>query len=235
MIGRRMGIPILVALVLSLLSACAGSGPATTVRPSAVGGSGSLAPPATSTPSPAVSATPSADSSAGASAGCCRPPASTTPTASAQESAMPFSLTSSAFSNDGPIPRRYACDGADVSPALAWEGAPDGTVSLALLVDDPDARGFVHWVLFDLTGAASGGLPEGYASSPDAPPQGTNGFGRVGYGGPCPPSGTHRYVFALYALDRTLALTGAPKADAVRSAMEGHVLAETKLVGTYHR
>ena len=148
---------------------------------------------------------------------------------------MPFSLTSSAFREGGAIPKRYTCDGADVSPALEWEGAPENTASLALVVDDPDARGFVHWVLFDLTGAATGGLPEAISESPDAPPQGTNGFGRVGYGGPCPPSGTHHYRFTLYALDSTLGLTGAPKAEAVRTAMAGHVLAEKTLTATYAR
>lgn len=146
-----------------------------------------------------------------------------------------LSLESSAFRNGAAIPRRYTCDGANVSPALAWSGAPATAVSLALIVDDPDAGGFVHWVAFDLTGSASGALPEGFSSSPDAPRQGRNGFGKVGYGGPCPPSGTHHYDFALYALDRKLGLTGAPSAAAVRSAMAGHVLAEAKLVGTYHR
>jgi Raf kinase inhibitor-like YbhB/YbcL family protein len=148
---------------------------------------------------------------------------------------MPFTLSSTAFANGGAIPPRYTCDGRDVSPALAWSGAPDGTVTLALIVDDPDARGFVHWVAFDLAGAPDGHLPEGSSSSPGAPRQGTNGFGRIGYGGPCPPSGTHRYDFTLYALDVPLGLGGAPRADAVRSAMKGHVLAETRLRGTYRR
>jgi Raf kinase inhibitor-like YbhB/YbcL family protein len=148
---------------------------------------------------------------------------------------MPFSLSSSAFTGGAAIPRRYTCDGPDVSPPLAWGGAPEGTASLALIVDDPDARGFVHWVAFDLAAGTSGALPEGYSRSPDAPAQGTNGFGRVGYGGPCPPSGTHRYVFTLYALDRTLGLAGAPRADAVRAAMKGHILEETELTGTYRR
>lgn len=148
---------------------------------------------------------------------------------------MPFTLTSSAFREGGAIPKRYTCDGANVSPSLEWEGAPERTAAFVLIVDDPDARGFVHWVLYDLTGAASGGLPEAVSASPDAPPQGTNGFGRLGYGGPCPPSGTHHYRFTLYALDATLALTGAPKADAVRAAMSGHVLAEKTLTGTYSR
>jgi hypothetical protein len=146
-----------------------------------------------------------------------------------------FHLTSGAFPDGGAIPTRFSCDGEDVSPALAWEGAPGDTASFALLVDDPDARGFVHWVAFDLTGSASGGLAEGVSSSPDAPPQGTNGFGRVGWGGPCPPSGEHRYVFRLLALDEVLGLTGAPRAADVLAATEGHVLAEATLTGTYRR
>ena len=148
---------------------------------------------------------------------------------------MPFTLSSSAFREGGAIPKRYTCDGTNVSPALDWEGAPEGTASFALIVDDPDARGFIHWVLFDLMGGATGGLPEAVSESPDAPPQGTNGFGKLGYAGPCPPSGTHHYRFTLYALDATLGLTGAPKADAVRTAMQGHVLAEKTLTGTYAR
>jgi Raf kinase inhibitor-like YbhB/YbcL family protein len=146
-----------------------------------------------------------------------------------------FRLTSTAFEDGGAIPRRCTCDGDDVSPDLAWEGAPGDTVSFALLVDDPDARGFVHWVAFDLTGSASGGLAEGVSNSPDAPPQGTNGFGRVGWGGPCPPGGEHRYAFRLLALDEVLGLTGAPSAADVLSATEGHVLAEAVLTGRYRR
>lgn len=148
---------------------------------------------------------------------------------------MPLTITSTAFRDGGAIPRRYTCDGPDVSPALRWEGVPGGTKSVVLIVDDPDARGFVHWVVFDLPAAATGGLAEGIRGSADPPRQGTNGFGKIGYGGPCPPSGTHRYAFALYALDVSLGLGGAPRADAVRTAMSGHVLAEARLTGTYAR
>ncbi len=148
---------------------------------------------------------------------------------------MPFTLTSSAFSEGGAIPKKYSCDGENVSPALSWDGAPDAVASLALIVDDPDARGFVHWVVYDLTGTQTGGLAEGVSSSPDAPPQGTNSFGDVGWGGPCPPSGTHRYQFTLMALDADLGLTGAPRADDVRRAAEGHVLGQAVLTGTYTR
>lgn len=148
---------------------------------------------------------------------------------------MPFTLTSTAFTDGGAIPRKFSCDGDNVSPAVNWEGAPDGAASLALIVDDPDARGFVHWVVFDMTASQSGGLPEALSTSPDAPRQGTNGRGQVGWTGPCPPSGTHRYTFALLALDQELGLTGAPRADDVRRAAEGHVLDQTVLTGTYKR
>jgi Raf kinase inhibitor-like YbhB/YbcL family protein len=146
-----------------------------------------------------------------------------------------FSLASTAFDDGAGIPVRFTCDGEDVSPDLTWSGAPDGTESLAVIVTDPDARNFVHWLVYDLTGTPSGGLPAAVSASPDAPPQGTNSFGKTGYGGPCPPSGTHRYAFALYALDRSLELTGAPRIDELRVAMDGHVLAETTLTGTYQR
>ena len=146
-----------------------------------------------------------------------------------------FKLSSTAFESGGAIPRQHTCDGGDSSPDLTWAGAPDGTQALALVVTDPDARGFVHWIAYDLTGTPSGGLPTGVSTSPDAPPQGTNSFGRIGYGGPCPPSGTHRYVFELHALDRPLGLTGAPRLDTLERAMDGHVLASAALTGTYHR
>jgi Raf kinase inhibitor-like YbhB/YbcL family protein len=148
---------------------------------------------------------------------------------------MAFDLTSPAFAAGADIPRKYTCDGDDVSPPLEWADAPDGAAALALIVDDPDARGFVHWVAFDIDGTQSGGLPEGYSASPDATAQGTNAFGRVGWGGPCPPSGTHRYRFTLFALDAMLELPGAPKADEVRAKMEGHVIGQAELAARYTR
>ncbi len=150
-------------------------------------------------------------------------------------SEAPFELRSAAFTEGGLIPSKYTCDGADVSPALEWSGAPQGATAFALLVEDPDASNFVHWVAFDLTASASGGLAEGLSESPDAPPQGRNGFGRIGYGGPCPPSGTHRYVFTLYALSAELALTGTPSAADVLRAAEGKILAQAKLTARYRR
>lgn len=152
---------------------------------------------------------------------------------------MAMEITSTAFTHEGMIPRRFTCDGEDVSPPLGWKGVPEGTKSLMLTTDDPDAprKTWVHWVLYNLP-AARGALPEG------VPPertlagggrQGTNDFGRIGYGGPCPPSGTHRYFFKLFALDAELELLpGATKEELLR-AMEGHVLAEAQLMGRYRR
>ena len=144
-----------------------------------------------------------------------------------------LSLASATFADGGAIPARYSCDGADVSPPLAWSGVPGGTRAFALIVDDPDARGFVHWVVFDLP-AEQASLAEG-ASGGASFGEGRNDFGRVGWGGPCPPSGTHRYVFELSALDRPLGLTGSPTATDVRRAMSGHVLGSARLTGTYRR
>jgi Raf kinase inhibitor-like YbhB/YbcL family protein len=152
---------------------------------------------------------------------------------------MSFTLTSSAFDEGGAIPKKYTCDGADVSPPLSWAAPPGGTQSFALVSDDPDAPvgTWVHWVIFNLP-AGLDGLPEGVPA--DAEPslggrQGKNDFGRLGYGGPCPPRGTHRYYFKLYALDATLGLpAGATKAGLLE-AMAGHVLAEAQLMGRYSR
>jgi Raf kinase inhibitor-like YbhB/YbcL family protein len=148
---------------------------------------------------------------------------------------MAFELTSPAFEAGAAIPRKYSCDGDDVSPPLEWSDAPDDTAAMALIVDDPDARGFVHWVVADMTGSQSGGLTEGISSSPDAPSQGMNGFRKVGWGGPCPPSGTHRYRFTLYALDQELGIADTPSAEDVRAAMQGHVLGDAELEATYAR
>ena len=147
----------------------------------------------------------------------------------------PFTLTSTAFGDGGAIPRRYTCDGDNASPDLAWSCAPDGTKAFVLIVIDPDARDFVHWLVYDMEGSPAGGLPMAISSSPDAPPQGTNSFGKRGYGGPCPPSGTHHYRFTLSALDKVLEITGTPRIDELRAAMARHVLGEATLSGTYRR
>ena len=152
---------------------------------------------------------------------------------------MTLEITSSAFSEGEMIPTGYTCDGPDVSPDLAWTGVPETTQSLALICDDPDAPmgTWVHWVLFNIPPGARG-LPD--EIPPDAALEngarhGTNDFGRLGYGGPCPPGGTHRYFFKLYALDTDLDLaSGITKAQLIE-AMEGHILAEAQLIGKYSR
>jgi len=145
-----------------------------------------------------------------------------------------FVLKSPGFAEGGLIPIKHSCDGRDVSPALVWEDAPAATVALALIVDDPDARGFVHWVAYNIAGGPTGGLPEG-AGSASAPPQGRNDFGRVGWGGPCPPGGTHRYRFTLYALSSALTLSCTPSASEVRGAAARVLLGNTTLTATYTR
>ena len=153
---------------------------------------------------------------------------------------MAISLTSSAFSAGGMIPKKFTCEGADASPALAWSGAPATAQSFALIVGDPDAPAgvWVHWVLYDLPGS-SRELAEGVAKQeqlPDGTRQGRNDFAKIGYGGPCPPPGTpHRYYFKLYALDKKLDLkAGVLKAE-VEGAMKGHVVAQGELMGRYGR
>jgi len=152
-------------------------------------------------------------------------------------------ITSSAFSTNGSIPAKHTCDGADLSPLLTWSGAPAGTRSFALIVDDPDAPDpaapkmtWVHWVLYDLPpGAAS--LPEAIVAKdlPKGTLEGTNDWKRTGYGGPCPPFGRHRYFFKLYALDAVLPDLAQPTKAKLEAAMKGHVLAEAQLVGTYQK
>jgi len=154
---------------------------------------------------------------------------------------MAFILTSAAFKDGAPIPAKYTCDGVDVSPPLAWSGAPAGTRSVALIADDPDAPGgtWVHWVLYNLPAEVSD-LPENIAKVESldlgGARQGRNDFRRPGYGGPCPPPGpAHRYFFKLYALDTRLELkAGAQKKD-VEAALEGHALGSAQLMGTYAR
>jgi len=154
---------------------------------------------------------------------------------------MAFTLTSAAFRDGTAIPVKHTCDGADVSPPLAWRGPPEGTRSFALIADDPDAPAgtWVHWVLYNVPAAVSE-LPEKVAKVEsldlDGARQGRNDFRRPGYGGPCPPPGpAHRYFFTLYALDAPLKLkAGAQKKD-VDAALQGHVLGSAQLIGTYAR
>jgi Raf kinase inhibitor-like YbhB/YbcL family protein len=156
---------------------------------------------------------------------------------------MTLAITTPTFSPQGAIPTRNTCDGNDVSPALEWTGAPDGTRSLVLIVDDPDApdpaapkRTWVHWVLFDIPPTATG-LPEGVAARalPAGTREGLNDWNRTGYGGPCPPVGRHRYYFRLYALDAPLGALAHPTRGAVDEAMRGHVRETAELMGTYAR
>jgi Raf kinase inhibitor-like YbhB/YbcL family protein len=144
-----------------------------------------------------------------------------------------MNISSSAFKDGGSIPSNYTCDGANTSPPLAFDAVPAGAKSLALVVDDPDAPGgtFDHWVVWNIPGntraIAEGQSPQGVS--------GKNGFGKNGYGGPCPPSGEHRYQFKLYALDTTLSLPpSASKAD-LENAMNGHTPAQVKMMGRYKR
>lgn len=156
---------------------------------------------------------------------------------------MLFTLTSSALSHQGSVPQRYTCEGDDISPPVAWSGAPAGTKSFVLIVDDPDAPDpraprmtWVHWALYNLPAAAKA-LPEGVKS--DALPAGTkegrNDWKRTGYGGPCPPIGRHRYFHKLYALDTLLPDLGEPTKPDLERAMKGHILAQAELIATYEK
>jgi len=154
--------------------------------------------------------------------------------------AMAFTLSSQAFRSGAEIPRQHTCDGADQSPPLSWTGVPSGTQRFALIVDDPDAPvgTWVHWVVYDVPSDATQ-LPQGVPKSErlsNSTQQGTNDFRKIGYGGPCPPPGKpHRYFFKLYALDAPTGLKPrATKADVLR-AVEGHVLGQAELMGTYKR
>jgi len=155
------------------------------------------------------------------------------------EEAMSFQIKSTAFEHGGNIPKKYTCDGADVSPPLSWTAPPEGTKSLALICDDPDAPmgTWVHWVLFGLL-PNTRELPEGVPTQeilPDGSKQGTTDFGRVGYGGPCPPSGTHRYYFKLYALDMEPDLKPGATKQQLLKAIEKHILVQAELMGRYQR
>ena len=159
------------------------------------------------------------------------------------EPGMTLTLTSSAFSDGGGIPEQYTCDGADISPPLDWSGMPEGTRSLALVVDDPDAPDpaaprmtWVHWVVFNIPPDV-GGLSENADETgyPAGAGVGLNDWKRAAYGGPCPPVGKHRYFHKLYALDVILSGLDSPTKADLEAAMKGHVIAEAQLVGTYQK
>lgn len=152
---------------------------------------------------------------------------------------MTIQVTSTAFIDGDVIPATYTVDGADLSPPISWQGIPDGTVSIALICEDPDAPmgTWVHWVVWNIPPKIDG-LEE--ALPPDGElkngiRQGTTDFGRIGYGGPAPPSGVHRYYFKMYALDTTLNLRAGATKSELESAMKGHVLAKGQLMGKYSR
>jgi len=156
---------------------------------------------------------------------------------------MSFSITSAAFDAGQEIPKRYTCDEKDISPPLQWTGVPEGSQSLVLIMDDPDAPDpeapkmtWVHWILYNLP-TGSDGLPDAVQDGglPSETRQGINSWGRTGYGGPCPPIGRHRYFFKLYALNCTVPDLDHPDKDELLKHMQGHVLAETVLMGTYQR
>jgi len=156
---------------------------------------------------------------------------------------MAFQISSPSFEHNAKIPRQFTCEGQDISPELRWTGVPEGTRSLALIVEDPDApdpaapkRVFVHWVLYNLP-ASSTGLAENLAaeSLPYGTKAGQNGWQRAGYGGPCPPIGRHRYFFKLYALDIELPDLGDVDKLRLLEAMEGHVIEQAQVIGTYQK
>lgn len=156
-----------------------------------------------------------------------------------QETKMDIKIKSTAFEEGGMIPGKYTCDGENVSPPLSWITSAAGIKSYALICDDPDAPGgtWVHWVVYN--------IPPNINELPEAVPhnknlengiiQGLNDFGKTSYGGPCPPSGTHRYFFRLYALDTALILQGDVTKQTLQDAMKGHIIAEGQLIGKYSR
>jgi hypothetical protein len=156
---------------------------------------------------------------------------------------MALTIGSAAFEDGAPMATKYTCEGDDISPPLQWDGIPEGTRSLALIMDDPDAPDpkapkmtYVHWVLYNLP-PDSNGLPE-RTRSEDLPPgtlEGLNDWQRTGYGGPCPPIGRHRYFHKLYALDTVLDDLGQPTKAQLLKAMESHVLAQAQVMGTYQK
>jgi Raf kinase inhibitor-like YbhB/YbcL family protein len=164
------------------------------------------------------------------------PPAETEAPSQPTEATSPFELTSVLIAHEQLIPVQYSCDGEDKSPPLDWRGSPTGTQSFALIMDDPDAPGgtWDHWIVFNIP-AEIRNLPEAVSAGEIGATFGKNSWGRGDYGGPCPPGGTHRYFFKLYALDTTLSLDESAGKEQVLAAMEGHILAETELMGTYSR
>jgi hypothetical protein len=163
-------------------------------------------------------------------AACNQPAATIKP----EVSSMTFTLSSSAFAEGGAIPSHHTCEGDDASPPLRWADPPDGTAAFALIVDDPDANGWVHWLIYDIPGNATA-LAEDASRAAGAAPQGRTTWGTTGYRGPCPPSGSHRYVFRLLALRAPLGLAAGAEVEAVQRAAAGVRLGEAVLTGTYRK
>jgi len=154
---------------------------------------------------------------------------------------MTMKIESPAFAPDGAIPAQFTCEGADMSPPLVWSGVPEGAKSLALIVDDPDAPDpaapkmtYVHWVLYNIPPSAKG-LPEGVSTLPQGTKAGLNDGNHTSYGGPCPPIGRHRYFFKLYGLDTVLDLPDKATKPELEKAMQGHILEQATLMGTYEK
>jgi Raf kinase inhibitor-like YbhB/YbcL family protein len=163
--------------------------------------------------------------------------------AQAEEVNSIMQLTSPGFENQKLMAKKFTCDGENISPALEWSGVPEGTKSLALIADDPDAPDpanpkmtWVHWVLYNIPATVSS-LPEGVTDKdlPEGTLQGLNDWKKTGYGGPCPPVGKHRYFYKLYALDIVLPNLARPTKAKLEKAMEGHVLSKAELIGLYQR
>lgn len=204
---------ILIAFVAILLVFCSGcTQPSPTVA----------SPTATASPVPSLS-----------------PTVSASPVTTVAPSSGQFTVSSAAFKAGETLPAKYTADSADISPPLTWSGAPAGTLSFAVIADDPDAPGgaFTHWVIFNVPGNATG-LQEGMPKLPIIPDltiQGMNDFGGIGYGGPAPPPGsTHHYRFTVYALDNKIdRITAGATADELKSQMQGHILAQDTLTGLF--
>jgi Raf kinase inhibitor-like YbhB/YbcL family protein len=154
---------------------------------------------------------------------------------------MSLNITSTAFTANGEIPAQYTCEGSDVSPPLAWSGAPADTKSFALIVDVPDAPDpkapkmtWVHWVLYNLPPDCTA-LPEAMSALPGNARDGKNDWKKTGYRGPCPPIGRHRYFFKLFALDIELPDLGHPTKAQLEAAMQGHILVQAEVIGTYEK
>ena len=226
-LGGRVA--IMWVLVVVFVTACASVGPS---------GSESEVLDASDAPDTSSAASPSpAIASASAGTGA-RPSPTTSAAASASPSAsvVPFRLTSRAFIEGGAIPREYTCDGDDASPALSWSGVPADAASLVLIVSDQDAKDFVHWIVLDMPPAPTGVLPRALEGVATPPRQGRNDFGDVGWGGPCPPSGTHHYLFTLYALAARLGLATTTDGKAVRAALaNATIVGQATLEVTYRR